>query len=138
MQLTKKQRLSNFELDALYDRVYLQVVKITHLVPKPITKPEVTNNPPILCVENPLKISPTPNSDIPKSVVDLAPSALITLALTSASTEIIAIVKDPTKASVEGEDRCCWTRAAWMMPQLYVVPMIQKAMVLHAKTTTQP
>lgn len=107
-------------------------------VPVPITTPAVTKRPPILWVEKPLSISPKARRVIPNRAVFLAPSQRMTLALTTARTEMQAQVKDPTKESVDGEDSFSDINEAWMIPQLYVVPTNQKVMALQPKMTAQP
>lgn len=100
--------------------------------------PMVMNKPGTLCAVNPLKICPPPKSMMPARAVFLAPAHLIILAFNRANKELQAHVKLPTNDKVAGLERFCSTRAAWMTPQLYVVPTNQKQSTLHAKTTTQP
>ena len=66
----------------------------------------------------------------------LAPSFLMTLALTSAKIEIHAHVNLPTKLIVLGLESLRSTRTTWMMPQEYVVPMNQNERTLQAPITT--
>ena len=100
--------------------------------------PVVTNKPATLCSVKPLKICPTPKSVMPATAVFLAPAHLINLAFNTANNELQAHVKLPTNDNVAGLERFSFTRAAWMTPQLYVVPTNQKESMLQAKTTTQP
>jgi len=92
------------------------------LVPAPVITPVVMNKRPIFLVENPLKISPTPNKKIPVTAVHLAPRLRIILAFSTPKKEIHAVVKDPTNDSVEGEEKPLCTSAACRTPQLYEVP----------------
>ena len=109
-----------------------------YLTPGPITTPTVTNNPAKFFVENPLSISPIPSNVIPISAVRLAPSSLIIRALTNARKDTSAESVLPTNESVEADDRPSLRRAAWMIPQLYIVPTNQNARTLPPKITAQP
>ena len=84
----------------------------------PDKTPVVKNSTPTWCVPNPLNMWPIDSVKIPNSAVVLAPSNLITLALTRARRAIQAKVRDPIQERVEGEERPCSKRAACITPQL--------------------
>lgn len=111
---------------------------MTYLAPIPMITPVVKNNAPIFFVEKPLNISPAPSKETPIKAVLLAPIFRIILALTNARIEINAVVKLPTKLKVDGLESFSFTRAAWITPQLYVVPTNQNVITLQAPMTTQP
>ena len=73
----------------------------------PMMMPAVKKSAPMLCVQNPARISPKARSVIPKRAVVLAPRSRMTRALTIARKDIDAAVTEPTNDRVDAEDKFC-------------------------------
>ena len=73
------------------------------LVPIPPISPQVINSRAMFPVANPLTIQASPRNETPRRAVIRAPIMRIIVAFGTARSEIQAGLREPTKASVEGE-----------------------------------
>lgn len=112
--------------------------KQPYLMPNPIIKPLVAKSAPTFLTAKLLRISLSPIKAIPSKPTLRGPKRRMTRELMMAIAEIRAAANDPTKESTAGVARPSSTRALWMTPQEYDVPMIHHAMTKQPVTTTQP